>query len=85
MNYPNFTPNQKVLAASIVNKVEHSGCSTDEIVEVLSEVCGSLLAYMAPTREELTNYLDNQLLPGQRRVALEWNDLKSVYEQYGNV
>ena len=78
MSYANFTPQQKVLIHSLVNKVEHSGCNTDEIVDVLSEVIGSLLAYMAPTREELEEHLDKNLLPGIRRDTLDWYDIKHI-------
>lgn len=78
MNFHEFTPNQKVLTTYIVNKVENSGCNTEEIVEVLSEVICSLMAYMAPTKEELTEYLDKTVLPGIRRDTLDWYDIKHI-------
>lgn len=85
MNYFEFTPAQKMLTESLIFKVEDSGCSTEEIIEVLTEVCGSLLTYMAPTREELTGYIDKTLLPEMRRAALEWHDRKQLKEKYGNI
>ena len=78
MNFSNFTPSQKVLIHSIVNKIDHSGCGTEEIVEVLSEVIGSLLAYVAPTKEELAEYLDKKLLPALRRDTLDRYDIKHI-------
>lgn len=85
MNYTKFTPQQKVLIKSLINKLENSGCSTQDIIEVLTEVCGSLLTYMAPSKEELIEYLDKNLLPEMRRVALAWNDLKQLKDEYGNI
>lgn len=82
MNYTKFTPEQKVLIQSLVKKVESSGCNTEEIIEVLTEVCGSILSYMAPTREELTEYVDNKLLPEMRRVAMEWYDHMHAKDEY---
>lgn len=78
MNFTHFTPEQKALTQSIVNKVEHSGCNTDEIVEALAEVTGSLLAYMAPSKAELAEYLDNRLLPYIRRTTLDLHDIKHL-------
>lgn len=71
MNYENYTSSQKVLAHNIARKVEHSGCTTDECVQVLSDMVCSLLAYMAPSKAELTEYLDNKLIPYIRRTALD--------------
>lgn len=85
MNYTKFTPQQKVMIKSIINKVENSGCTTQDIIEVLTEVCGSLLTYMAPSKEDLIEYLDKKLLPEMRRVALAWNDLKQLKVEYGNI
>lgn len=76
MNYDNYTSSQKVLAQIIARKVEHSGCTTDECVEVLSDVIGSLLAYMAPSKAELTEYLDNKLMPYLRNTSIEAHDLQ---------
>lgn len=84
MYYQNFTPNQKVLIKSIVNKVSHSGCSSDEIVQVLCELCGSLLGSSALTGEDLVEYLDKTFLPEVRRVSIEWNDLKLLKEQFND-
>ncbi|MDD6943370.1 MAG: hypothetical protein PUI70_05010 [Bacteroidales bacterium] len=78
MNYDNFTTNQKVLTHSIFNKIENSGCSTDEVVDVLSEVFGYLLAYVAPSRELLTDCMDTKVLPGLRRRSVEYYELKQV-------
>ena len=78
MNFTHFTPDQKVLIKSIVKKIESSGCSTDECTEVMTEVIGSLLAYMVPSKEELAEYLDSKLLPYIRRVALGWYDVKHI-------
>lgn len=76
MNYENYTSGQKVLATAIANKVENSGCTTDECVEVLSDMVGSLLAYMAPSKAELTEYLDNKLMPYLRNTSIEAHDLQ---------
>lgn len=76
MNYENYTSSQKVLAQTIARKVEHSGCTTDECVQVLSDMVGSLLAYMAPSKAELTEYLDNKLMPYIRNTSIEAHDLK---------
>lgn len=78
MNYENYTSSQKVLAQTIARKVEHSGCTTDECVQVLSDMVGSLLAYMAPSKAELTEYLDKTVLPGIRRDTLDWYDIKHI-------
>lgn len=80
MSYSNFTPDQKVLAQTVAEKVERSGCNTDQIVEVLCEVAGSLLAYMAPSKAELAQYLDDKLLPYLRRTALGWHDIKNLMD-----
>lgn len=85
MNYTKFTPQQKVLIKSLINKLENSGCSTQDIIEVLTEVCGSLLTYMAPSKEDLIEYLDKKLLPEMRRVAIAWNDIKQLKDEYGNI
>lgn len=76
MNYENYTSGQKVLAHTIAHKVEHSGCTTDECVQVLSDMVGSLLAYMAPSKAELTEYLDNKLMPYLRNTSIEAHDLQ---------
>lgn len=76
MNYENYTSSQKVLAHTIARKVEHSGCTTDECVQVLSDMVGSLLAYMAPSKAELTEYLDNKLMPYLRNTSIEAHDLQ---------
>ena len=76
MNYENYTSDQKELAHTIVRKVEHSGCTTDECVQVLSDMVGFLLAYMAQSKAELTEYLDNKLIPYIRRTALDTYGLK---------
>lgn len=76
MNYENYTSSQKVLAQTIARKVEHSGCTTDECVQVLSDMVGSLLAYMAPSKAELTEYLDNKLMPYIRNTSIEAHDLQ---------
>lgn len=80
MNYSNFTHDQKVLAQTVAEKIKRSGCNTDEIVEVLCEVAGSLLAYMAPSKAELAQYLDDKLLPYLRRTALDWHDIKNLMD-----
>lgn len=85
MNYEKFTPNQKVLAQFIANKIEISGCDTGEVVDVLSEVFGFLLAYVATSRELLTVYMDTNVLQGLRRKALAFYDLKQVNEEYKNI
>lgn len=76
MNYENYTSGQKVLAHTIARKVEHSGCTTDECVQVLSDMVGSLLAYMAPSKAELIEYLDNKLIPYLRNTSIEAHDLQ---------
>lgn len=89
MNYDNFTTNQKVLMHSIVNKIENSGCNSGEIFDVLSEVFGSMLAYVAsyvaPSRELLTVYMDTNVLQDLRRKALAYYDLYQVNEEYKNI
>ena len=76
MNYENYTSGQKVLTHAIARKIEDCGCNADECVQVLSDMVGSLLAYMAPSKAELTEYLDNKLLPYIRRTALDTYGLK---------
>lgn len=76
MNYENFSSAQKVLAHAIGRTCENSGCSTDECVQVMSSLIGVLLAYMAPSKAELTEYLDNKLLPYLRNTAIEAHDVK---------
>lgn len=76
MNYENYTFSQKVLAHTIASRVEHSGCTADECVQVLSDMIGSLLAFMAPSKAELTEYLDNNLMPYLRNTSIEAHDLK---------
>lgn len=85
MNYDNFTANQKVLSHSIFIKIENSGCSTDEVVDVLSEVFGYLLAYVAPSRAMLADYMDTKVLLELRRRSVEYYDLKQVNEEYKNI
>ena len=85
MNYDNFTANQKVLMHSIANKIENSGCNSGEVFDVLSEVFGSLLAYVASSRELLTIYMDTNVLQDLRRKALAYYDLKQVNEEYKNI
>lgn len=75
MNYVNYTSGQKVLANAIGRKVEICGCTTDECVQVLSDLIGTLLAYMAPSKAELTEYFDNRLLPYLRSTSIETHDL----------
>lgn len=75
MNCENYTSGQKVLALTIASKVEHSGCTTDECVQVLSDMVGSLLAYVAPSKAELVEYLDNKLIPYLRNTSIEAHDL----------
>lgn len=85
MNYDNFTANQKVLMHSIANKIEKSGCNSGEVFDVLSEVFGSLLAYVAPSRGLLTLYMDEKILQDLRRKAIAYYDLKQVNEEYRNI
>lgn len=85
MNYDNFTANQKVLMHSIANKIENSGCNSGEVFDVLSEVFGSLLAYVAPSRGLLALYMDTNVLQDLRRKALAYYDLKQVNEEYKNI
>ena len=85
MNYEKFTANQKVLMHSIANKIENSGCNSGEIFDVLSEVFGSLLAYVASSRELLTLYMDTNVLQDLRRKAIAYYDLKQVNEEYKNI
>ena len=85
MNYDNFTANQKVLMHSIANKIENSGCDSGEIFDVLSEVFGSLLAYVAPSRGLLALYMDEKVLQDLSRKALAYYDLKQVNEEYRNI
>lgn len=80
MSYSNFTPDQKVLAQTVAEKIKRSGCNTDEIVEVLCEIAGSLLAYKAPSKAELAQYLDDKFLPYLRRTALDWHDIKTLMD-----
>lgn len=84
MNYDNFTANQKVLMHSIANKIENSGCNSGEVFDVLSEVFGSLLAYVAPSRGLLALYMDEKVLQDLRRKALAYYVLK-VNEDYKNI
>lgn len=76
MNYENYTYSQKVLAQTIAITVEHSRCTIDECVQVLSDMIGSLLPYIAPSKAELTEYLDNKLMPYLRNTSIEAHDLK---------
>ena len=85
MNYDNFTANQKVLMHSIANKIENSGCNSGEVFDVLSEVFGSLLAYVASSRELLTLYMDVNVLQDLRQKAVEYYDLKQIYEENKNI
>ena len=85
MNYDNFTANQKVLMHSIANKIENSGCDSGEVFDVLSEVFGSLLAYVAPSRGLLALYMDEKVLQDLSRKALAYYDLKQVNEEYRNI
>ena len=85
MNYDNFTANQKVLMHSIANKIENSGCNSGEVFDVLSEVFGSLLAYVASSRELLTIYMDTNVLQDLRQKAVEYYDLKQIYEGNKNI
>ena len=85
MNYDNFTANQKVLMHSIANKIENSGCDSGEVFDVLSEVFGSLLAYGASSRELLTLYMDTNVLQDLRQKAVEYYDLKQIYEENKNI
>lgn len=85
MNYDNFTANQKVLMHSIANKIENSGCNSGEVFDVLSEVFGSLLAYVISSRELLTLYMDTNVLQDLRRKAIAYYDLKQVYEEHKNI
>ena len=85
MNYDNFTANQKVLMHSIANKIENSGCNSGEVFDVLSEVFGSLLAYVASSRELLTIYMDTNVLQDLRQKAVEYYDLKQIYEENKNI
>lgn len=85
MNYDNFTANQKVLMHSIANKIENSGCNSGEVFDVLSEVFGSLLAYVSSSRELLALYMDTNVLQDLRRKALAYYDLKQVNEEYKNI
>ena len=78
MNYDNFTANQKVLMHSIANKIENSGCDSGEVFDVLSEVFGSLLAYVASSRGLLTDCMDTKVLPWLRRRSVEYYELKQV-------
>ena len=84
MNYEKCTANQKVLMHSIANKIENSGCDSGEVFDVLSEVFGSLLAYVASSRELLTLYMDTNVLQDLRRKALAYYVLK-VNEDYKNI
>lgn len=85
MNYDRFSTNQKVLMHSIANKIEKSGCNSGEVFDVLSEVFGSLLAYVASSRELLALYMDTNVLQDLRRKALAYYDLKQVNEEYKNI
>ncbi len=85
MKYDDFNSNQKVLMHSIVNKIENSDCNSGEIFDVLSEVFGSLLAYVAPSRGLLALYMDEKVLQDLRRKAVEYFDLKQVNEEYKNI
>lgn len=76
MNYENYTSDQKELAHTIVRKVGHSGCTTDECVQVLSDMVGFLLAYMAQSKAELTEYVDNKLIPYLRNTSIKAHDLQ---------
>lgn len=85
MKYLTFSPEQEDLINFIIHKIENSGCNTAEIVEVLTEICASLLSFVTPSREELVEYLENKLLPEMRDTVLAWYELKYVKEQYGNI
>ena len=85
MKYDDFNSNQKVLMHSIASKIENSGCNSGEVFDVLSEVFGSLLAYVASSRELLTLYMDTNVLQDLRRKAVEYYDLKQIYEENKNI
>lgn len=76
MNYENYTSGQRVLGIATAHNVEKCDCTTDECVEVLSDIIGTLLAYMAPSKAELAEYLDNKLLPYIRNASIEAHDLQ---------
>lgn len=78
MNCENYTSGQKVLAHATACKIDDSGCNIDESVEVLSDIIGTLLGFGAPSKAELTEYLDNKLLPYIRRTTLDLHDIKHL-------
>ncbi|MGN0236767.1 MAG: hypothetical protein ACI4AK_01565 [Lepagella sp.] len=74
MGYTKYSPEMKVLARTIVNKLDYSGCGTYEGIEILSDIIASMLAVIAPSKGELMLHLDDKLLPYIRKTAFEVYD-----------
>lgn len=84
MNYTDFTPEQKVLFEYITSKMDNSGCSLGDVMEVLAEVCGMLVT-LAPSQGIGMKWLEDRFFQDIRNKAREWFDHRRVKEQYGNI
>lgn len=85
MSTTNFTPEQKAIIDCCVNLIERSGCNTSQIIEIFSELTGSLIAYKAPSKEEILGFIENNLMPHTRKVALDKYCIKRLKEEYGDI
>ena len=85
MNYTKFNREQIAIIDCILNLIEHSGCNTSEIIEVLSELTGALIAYKATSKEEIKEFIENNLIQRISTVALDKFCIKQLKEDYGNI
>lgn len=76
MSYENYTTGQKVLAAAIASKGAHTECTADEFLEVLSDTIGYIVAHFALSKSEMTEYIDDILLPNLHLASIAFFDKK---------
>ena len=65
-----LTPEQQVLANKIISTIQHSGCTYGEALDALIFLSGYILAYTAPSADELLDGLQNFFLPKMKADAL---------------
>lgn len=77
MALKNLSSDQKILGAKIARDLEASGLSVQECVETLATTVATLVAYSAPTKEEMNKFIDTDLAQSLKECASVWFDYKN--------
>lgn len=74
MGYSNYSPEMKVLSRTISNKLQDSGCYTEEGITIMADIIAATLAFVAQSKGELMLHLNGKLLPYIREAAFDIYD-----------